>query len=284
MPTGLNPVPTSPKIVNPDGSPTQEFYWFLLTLFNVSQQGESAQLFQVFANQPVSITDAPAFQAAEKQATFVQPSSSIVSALQVQFASIRKALAFGQQTSNALDRIASLERALAFRPQPPPAPTPQIIICTQGTFPVLSVANAGALVLVTDFGHIIYWDGTTAVFADEGNDFIAGFETAPNGPVNAWVLCNGIATTKLNADGTTSAVTPPDYTTASYLKFGTSSAIGPTAASGTSADTDIGVTSRNDVAVTGAATAVQSIATALHHHAPGTLELQRTQLTAYYRR
>jgi hypothetical protein len=77
----------------------------------------------------------------------------------------------------------------------------------------LGTADAGYLVWVTDYEHVLRWSGTVWTFGpgDAGGGYVAYFLAAPNG--NGWVLVNGTATTILKADGTTTAVTPYDVST-----------------------------------------------------------------------
>lgn len=77
----------------------------------------------------------------------------------------------------------------------------------------LGTTDAGYLVWVTDYEHVLRWSGTVWTFGpgDAGGGYIAHFLAAPNG--NGWVLVNGAATTILKADGTTTAVTPYDVST-----------------------------------------------------------------------
>ena len=72
-----------------------------------------------------------------------------------------------------------------------------------------------------------------------GSGFVQSFLAAPTG--NGWALCNGTSILRMNADGTTSAVTVPDYTTAAYLKLGITATPGPTAASGVTASVSAGI-------------------------------------------
>jgi hypothetical protein len=77
---------------------------------------------------------------------------------------------------------------------------------------------------------MIFWDGTTASFADGGNAFTALFWANPG---TGWHLLDGATTNYLNADGTVTAITLEDLTSATanaaYLKAGSPNS-GPNAA------------------------------------------------------
>lgn len=83
----------------------------------------------------------------------------------------------------------------------------------------LGIADAGKLYYITDYGHLVRWTGSTFVFADGGNQFIAHFASAPD--TTSWKLCNGASATymKVGTTLTTGSLTLPDLTgTAAYLK------------------------------------------------------------------
>jgi hypothetical protein len=175
----------------------------------------------------------------------------------------------------------------------------------------LGPANSGQQVYVTDYNHVLRWDGTGFGWGpgENGSGYISAFLNDPS-PTTGWQLCDGSGTTKLNSDGTVSAITTPNYATASYLKLGTAVVAGPTAASGvtgaTSAGTPTGTNSNpatgnnsaNVVVAAGVGTTVAADphthtttapvftgnALGTHTHSPGSIELQRTQLKGWYRR
>jgi hypothetical protein len=179
-----------------------------------------------------------------------------------------------------------------------------------GTF---TAANTGQIVYVTDYNHTLRWTGTGFTWGpgENGSGYITPFLNDPS-PTTGWQLCDGSGTTKLNSDGTISAVTVPNYGTAAYLKLSSAAPVaGPTAASGasgsTSGGTPSGTNSNPDTGDdVGGGTVVQvgvgaTVAAEPHHHtttapvftgnalaghthSPGTLELERTQLKAWYRR
>ncbi len=86
--------------------------------------------------------------------------------------------------------------------------------------PTLTLADAGTLVFVTDYNHLMRWTGSLWVFADGGNAFIAHFATAP--PASAgWTLCNGTSQGYLvgGASLSVTLVTLPDLAgSPAYLK------------------------------------------------------------------
>lgn len=183
-----------------------------------------------------------------------------------------------------------------------------------GLAALLGPGDTGQLVYVTDYNHTLRWTGTGFAWGpgENGSGYISAFLNDPS-PTTGWQVCDGTLTSKLNSDGTISAVTVPNYATASYLKLGSAAPVaGPTAASGvtgatsagtptgtnsnpnTGNDTDAGFLAMADPAGTLVAlnphvhTTVAPVFTgnamATHTHAPGTVELQRTQLKAWYRR
>lgn len=71
----------------------------------------------------------------------------------------------------------------------------------------LGTDDAGCLVNVTDFTHLLRWTGSATEFApgDDGSNY---FIDAPSAPLGKTVqLCDGTATTYLKADGTTGSYT-----------------------------------------------------------------------------
>jgi hypothetical protein len=198
-----------------------------------------------------------------------------------------------------------------------------VMQCTQATLPTdLGASDKGFLAHVTDYGHLLQWSGTAWGWApgDAGSGLIHGFLSAPTG--SGWHLCDGSTVKMLNADGTLSQVTLPNLANAAYLKLATATAVGPNAASGQTAAVSAGTPSGTNSApaFTGAAdtTSTESAdatvqsgsgatvaaaghthtvtpsgtvaaptftgdALAAHAHGPGTLDLNNTQLLAYFR-
>lgn len=192
-----------------------------------------------------------------------------------------------------------------------------IIGVLQAALPVgLGISDAGLLVRVTDYDHLLQWTGTTWTWGDGGGDRSGRFEfrlDAPD-PAIGWHLCDGAIVSRLNADGTLTNVTLPDWTTADYLKVGIVAAA-HAAASGISAavsgGTPAGVVTQTTPVTSGTPSAAgmasvgagvnvptdththdvaidlhpafAGAALAVHDHGPGTLELRNTQLRAWYR-
>lgn len=121
-----------------------------------------------------------------------------------------------------------------------------IIVCTQATFPTLTGLGP-TFIYVTDYVHMLYWDGTDCNFTDGGNCFIAFFDVDPG---TGWHLLDGTVNVKyLKKDGTTGTYTVEDAGTAFYLKASTTNS-GPNAAV---APTISGVTDDATVGFTGSA-------------------------------
>lgn len=193
----------------------------------------------------------------------------------------------------------------------------------------LGTNDAGLLFEATDYSHLLRWSGSAWTWGpgELGAGRIEFFLAAPSGlGAAAWQLCDGSTVARLNADGTTTNVAVPDYSTPAYLKAATTATAGPTAASGTTADTTAtNQSNTTGITVSDHASHTHDIASSLatpdlfaadtsgagvsgrtggpsatlshtvndpghnhtqdaHHHAPGTLELRRTELLAYYRR
>lgn len=102
----------------------------------------------------------------------------------------------------------------------------EIIVCTQATFPTLTSGSIPVFVFVTDYVHMLYWDGTTSVFCGDQSGLI---HWAQSDPGTGYQLCDGSTVNRLNADGTITSVTVPDATTAWFLEGGLVNS-GPTAA------------------------------------------------------
>ena len=102
----------------------------------------------------------------------------------------------------------------------------EIIVCTQATFPTLTSGSIPVFVFVTDYVHMLYWNGTTSVFCGDQSGLI---HWAQSDPGTGYQLCDGSTVNRLNADGTVTSVTVPDATTA-WAMFGGLANSGPTAA------------------------------------------------------
>lgn len=80
---------------------------------------------------------------------------------------------------------------------------------TLAELPDWTIREAGRQYYVTDYEHMLYWDGAAWTWAqgEIGSGYYAYFEGAPNTVgANAWALANGATVAKLNPDGTTTNV------------------------------------------------------------------------------
>jgi hypothetical protein len=85
----------------------------------------------------------------------------------------------------------------------------------------LGTTNAGLLVWVTDYNHVLEWTGSAYQWGpgENGSAYFQGFAVAPTG--NGWHVCNGAFVNYLKSDGTLGgAVLPNTAATAAYIKFG----------------------------------------------------------------
>lgn len=113
----------------------------------------------------------------------------------------------------------------------------RIVICTQPTFPTLANLIPQTFIYVTDYTHLIYWDGATPQFVGDNPGRIDGFMVNPG---LGWALCDGSGANYLNANGTITAIVLPDFASgagaAVYIKYGSpapgvpAAAIAPTVA------------------------------------------------------
>lgn len=82
--------------------------------------------------------------------------------------------------------------------------------------------DAGYLVNVTDYAHILQWGGAAWQWApgEQGSGMLVAFALAPTG--NGWQACNGTTgVTYLKSDGTTGTLTVPNTaSSAAYMKLG----------------------------------------------------------------
>ena len=91
---------------------------------------------------------------------------------------------------------------------------------TRANQPVVTASEAGLIYYVTDFAHMVRWDGTTWAFMDGGNNFFADFSAPPG---TGWALANGTIVTFLTVGATlgTNTLTLPNLNgTAAYKKSG----------------------------------------------------------------
>ena len=85
----------------------------------------------------------------------------------------------------------------------------------------LGASNAGLLVWVTDYNHVLEWTGSAYQWGpgENGSAFFQGFAVAPTG--NGWHACDGSFVNYLKSDGTLGGSTLPDTAgSAAYMKFG----------------------------------------------------------------
>ena len=182
---------------------------------------------------------------------------------------------------------------------------------TQANLPTnLTVANAGQLVLVSNYNHVLEWTGTGWTWGpgEDGSGYIEPFLMAPTNPTG-WHACDGSSVSYLKSNGTLGTVTLPNYGSPAYLKFASTASAGPNAGSGEteavsagtptgtnssevtsteSADTTVGVGIGSTVAAQNHTHSVPAptftgVPMAAHQHGPGTLDLTNTQLLAYFR-
>lgn len=103
----------------------------------------------------------------------------------------------------------------------------QLITRTQAQLAALALTlksnEAGLLVEVTDYRHILRWTGSAWEWGpgEDGRHDIVALPVDPDSTVG-WQLCDGTATTYLKGDGTTGSYTTPNLvSTPAYLKLGT---------------------------------------------------------------
>ena len=91
---------------------------------------------------------------------------------------------------------------------------------TLASQPSLGAGDTGYVMFVTDYAHLVYWDGAAWQWMD--GDRPGRFDDFAAAPGTGWALCDGSATTFLVVGGatlTTSAFTTPDRVgTPNYLK------------------------------------------------------------------
>jgi len=85
----------------------------------------------------------------------------------------------------------------------------------------LGATNAGLLIWVTDYNHVLEWTGSGLVWGpgESGSGYFQGFAVAPTG--NGWHACDGSFVNYLRSDGTLGgAVLPNTVSSAAYMKYG----------------------------------------------------------------
>lgn len=152
----------------------------------------------------LSIANAQAKPAQMTEAAVMEAAQRILGALRPN----------GRQDGSAAELSAI---ALSRIPPRQPALAPQIVICTQATFPALVSGTAEMFIYVSDYKHWICWNGTTPEFADEGAGWVA--EGRPDGSApegGLWGLCDGSIYAVLKSDGTTQNIATVDRTNDSF--------------------------------------------------------------------
>lgn len=90
-----------------------------------------------------------------------------------------------------------------------------IFSCLQAALPTdLTTTDAGFLVNVSDFAHLLEWTGAGWTWGpgENGSDHILVFLTGPT-PATGWQLCDGSSgVASLNSDGSLAFVSVPDLT------------------------------------------------------------------------
>lgn len=106
-------------------------------------------------------------------------------------------------------------------------PIAPLISSTQANLSTLAAtltpANTGLLVWVTDYNHVLEWNGTGWQWGpgDQGSGLFAPFAVAPT--ATGWHACDGSSVSYLKGDGTTGTVTLPNtVSSAAYIKAGNS--------------------------------------------------------------
>jgi hypothetical protein len=130
---------------------------------------------------------------------------------------------------------------------------------------VLGTDDAGLLVEVTDYAHILRWDGAAWEWGpgETGGGFVAAFAVDPTGA--GWQLCDGTTVAYLKSDGTTANYATPDLVTsaadAAVLKLGDpvsgpNAATAPTFSGGSITAAATGITATTNA--TGTTTVIQN--------------------------
>ena len=84
----------------------------------------------------------------------------------------------------------------------------------------LTASEAGFLFFESDFGHLHKWGGAAWVWGpgEIGSNYFIFAPVVPTGGV--WHACDGSAVTHVNADGTTSSTTTPNWNGAEAIVYG----------------------------------------------------------------
>lgn len=220
------PANRAPNIETPlqdkDGK-TNVQWWQFWTRVAGQFSGKDAPLMPVDVPGVLSVANAQPKRAPLTEAAIVEAAQQLIAALPRQSrddgAADLARVALRPQAAPANSAALDLATIALARIRPAqPATPPQIIVCTQATFPVLA-GTSPTFIYVSDFAHWIYWDGTTATFADAGSDYYAIAAAAPG--AIGWHAVDGSTVSFLNADGTLTAKTLKNVAgTPAYLKVG----------------------------------------------------------------
>jgi len=180
--------------------------------WSTNSQGPSAQgvIITAFVGALMAAKEMPGFAAIEgamKMALMTVGRQSPVQYPRIPQSSIDT---LSDESSLALARSYLRNRPVPFSPQ-------QVLIRTQAMFPSSATLQANSFVYVTDYYHLLFWDGATFNFCgDPSNIYIV----ADVSPGNGWHACDGSIVNYLNANGTLTAKTLPNITTEVFLAVG----------------------------------------------------------------
>lgn len=215
--------PYSTAIFNPDGTLSVSWYRFWSGLSGITPGSTPVSPPSQFSQFGMSLNEID--QVVQGLLSPWTPPAADNSGAIQQFLSAQSPSAVDQEARDLANQ------AFARVPYPPPLPGIPIIVCTQATFPDLTV-TVPSIIIVTDYAHTIYWDGTNPAFIDGGNRFFAMFDIDPTADATrpGWHLLDGTVNVPyLNADGTLGTYTVENATTAFFLEAGIANS-GPTAA------------------------------------------------------
>jgi hypothetical protein len=284
MPADRSPNIDAP-LTNKDGSTNLQWWKFWKSLAG-QFSGKDAPLMPVNVPGVLSAANAQPKRTPLTEAAVIEAAQQLIAALPRHCRDDRAldlALAALRPNANVNRETGALDLATValarIRPPAPPAP-PQIIVCTQATFPTLA-GTSPTFIYVSDFAHWIYWDGTTATFADGGSDYYTVAPSAPSGV--GWHAVDGSTVSFLNADGTLTAKTLKNVAAQkTYLAVGSGADTlnAPTAPtiSGQTDDSAVTITGATDVDSGAGSTLLitaglvsDTVAAHTHTHGPGTL-------------
>src|SRR5882724_7157206 len=221
MPANRAPLIDAP-LTDPKTGRTNVQWWRFWTSIAAQFAGTAPPVMPVDAAGVLSVANAQARPQGLTEAAVVEAAKQLIAAIprtaRRDGATADLALAALRPNAARKDTAALELATIALgRIQPAPrAPAPQILICTQATFPTLA-GNGATFVYVADYGHMIWFDGSVTTFADGGSDYYVLAAQAPN--TIGWHEVDGSTVSFLNADGTLSSKTLVDVTaTHAFLK------------------------------------------------------------------